>query len=584
MVLGLLVIACNGEKDSEESPPPFGMILKDDNQLYAGVARIDITPEITEGYTDLNGNHIFDGCVNDPSASRTGCDEPFEDLNGNGEFDAIWISGFGIKRAATGVHDPITAGGIVFSLNGEYVAIVGIDGIGFLENRITPAREALNAEGFEKDRVVISASHSHQSPDTVGIWGDLDNVRSGINPDYQESIEQAIFDVVSTAASVMEPVSPVQGQIHMSDFDPELSGAPFGGTNPDDWMIGTIDDIRDPLIAGDQLLAVGLDGANGRVATLVNFSSHPEVVGDENSELSADYVYYLRDYVDRVEGGTTVFISGALGGMQSGLSGTLPSVDEDGNKLKDENGDTIFIEGNGWEGALAQGAAVGSAVDAVLTDTTAWDKISVSTAPLPIPVTNEYYQIAFNLGILDTQVEDLVMDSSCPGYGTDNDVFGCVPAGVWLIQLGPVTFASVPGELFPELFWGVPDEPAMSDESLRASDRRWKQQDADCVGLDYADCKDVAAIGECDCLHYHAVPYRISDDSSVTALIDMLPGTFKAPLGIANGYCGYIVPEPDFSNYASQLTEDGDHYEETNSCAGNFATLIQEAYIGLTGN
>jgi hypothetical protein len=132
----------------------------------------------------------------------------------------------------------------------------------------------------------------------------------------------------------------------------------------------------------------------------------------------------------------------------------------------------------------------------------------------------------------------------------------------------------------PELFYGVPDEAAMADASLRPTDRRWVQASASCATVDYADCKDKDALNGCDCLHAHAAPYRISD-SDVGSIESMIPGTYKVPLGITNAYCGYIVPAPDFNTYVSVLTEDGDHYEETNSCSKDFGNLIQDAWLAL---
>jgi hypothetical protein len=133
----------------------------------------------------------------------------------------------------------------------------------------------------------------------------------------------------------------------------------------------------------------------------------------------------------------------------------------------------------------------------------------------------------------------------------------------------------------PELFWGVPEEDAMVDASLRPTDRRWVQFDPDCATVPYEDCKDTDdMVGECDCLHHHAVPYRYTDDGYDT-IEEMLPGTYKAPMGITNAYCGYIVPEPDYNTYVSVLTDDGDHYEETNSCSGSFGPLVLEAFASM---
>lgn len=584
----LLLVACHGDKESTvPEGPPFGMILKQDNQLYAGISRVILTPPIDEVFEDLNGNHTFDGCVNEPlglASGRTICTEPFNDANGNGYFDAIWIAGYGSRRAAMGVHDDITLTALVLSLNEEYVAILGIDEVGLLENRTRDGRLLLDADGFDKDRVVISSSHSHQSPDTVGIWGDLDNLSSGINPSYSDTIAPAMHDAVADAAAHMVAVSPKYGQLNVGEWDPELSGSLFGGTNPDDRQVGTINDIRDPIIAGDNVLALALDQADGsRFATMVNFSAHPEVVGDENNELSADYVYYLRSFLEDNVGGLSLFVSGSLGGMQSGLGATLPQMSDDGQKLKDDQGNTLWVQGSGWEMAHSQGILVAQAAEAALTDTTPWEKIAVRSADLPIPVTNEYYQLAFRLNILDTRQEDLLQNDQCPGYGVDPNVFGCVPAGIWVLELGPITLGTVPGELFPELFWGVPDEPAMSDAALRLTDRRWEQEPPECVGVPYSECKDKGSVGDCNCLYYHNVPYILSDDATMKPIREMLPGTYRAPMGITNGYCGYIVPGPDFNTYASELTDDGDHYEETNSCSSTFGVIVQETYRSLLG-
>ena len=104
----------------------------------------------------------------------------------------------------------------------------------------------------------------------------------------------------------------------------------------------------------------------------------------------------------------------------------------------------------------------------------------------------------------------------------------------------------------------------------------------DCATVPFEECKDTAgSVGECDCLKHHAAPYRFTDDDTVDTIEAMLPGTFKAPVGIANAYCGYIVPEPDYNTYVSVLTDDGDHYEETNSCSVNFAPLVLEAFASM---
>lgn len=585
MHLLLLLLACSGKEDDsgDAVAPPLGMILADDGQLYAGIARVDITPAITETYTDLNGNNAFDGCDTDPTGTRSGCDEPYDDADGDGHFDGMWIAGFQSRRAALGVHDPIYATALVLSLDGEYVVLASVDAIGVLENRTRDLRDLLEAEGMDRDRVMVSSSHAHTAPDTVGIWGLDDDLKSGVNPDFIATLVPALYDAVALAAGGMVAVSPTQGMI-ATGADPTLSGEPFGGTNPDPSVIGGINDIRDPLIEGDRVWALALDGADGRVATVFSASGHPEVSGSDHSLISSDYVGYSRDFLERRNGGVAMFLSGALGGMQSALGATLPAVDDDGGRVLDGKGQPVWVQGtdpeSDWELARTWGIHVGVAAEAALTDPQAWSAIGVRHAEYLIPVDNISFKLAFQVGLLDTPDTYVVQDDSCPGYGDDPDNFGCVPAASWQVELGPSTLATVPGELFPELFYGVPDEPAMADAAARAGDRRWVQADPDCAAVPYEDCRGEETVGDCDCLHHHATPYRISD-TQPTPIEALLPGTYKLPVGIVNAYCGYIVPEPDFSTYVSVLTDDGDHYEETNSCSVSFGELVLDAFATL---
>ncbi|MBM4366570.1 MAG: hypothetical protein FJ102_10160 [Deltaproteobacteria bacterium] len=588
MLLALL-LACPPD-ETEPQGPPYGMILRDDGIVYAGAARVDITPTITETYEDLNGNNQFDGCYTDPSGTRGGCDEPYDDANGDNHFDGTWIAGFQTKRAAQGVHDPLTVTAVVMSLDGEYVAIAGVDVIGVLENRVRDARDLLEADGFDRDRLVVSSSHAHSSADSVGIWGIDEDLISGAHEEFTSSITAAIHETVSAAASEMVAVSPTVG---ISSFDdPEFNGAPFGGTNPDASVVQGINDIRDPLIPAGEVLAIALDGDEGRVATIVNASGHPEVSGSDHSQLSADYPGVVRDYIDGSAGGTTLFVSGALGGMQSALGAPIPAVDASGARVLDENGDPTWLTESNFDFVYAWGVHIAQAAERALTDTQAWDQISVKHSEYLIPVDNTSFKLAFQIGLLDTPDEYVDQSSDCPGYGTNPDNFGCVPGASSVLRLGPVTFGAVPGELFPELFYGVPDEPAMADSTLRQGDKRWVQGDPDCAGIDWGSecvdtdevdgngCTDSGCDGKCDCLNHHAEPYRASDEHPRT-IAEMLPGTYKAPLGITNAYCGYIVPTPDFSTYVSVLTDDGDHYEETNSCSQSFGDLVLGGFADL---
>lgn len=587
--LTLLLGACTdkGGSDGDDTAPPgapYGMPLVEDGQLYAGVARVDLTPDVVETYSDLNGNNEFDGCMTDPTGTRAGCDEPYDDADGDGHFDGIWIAGFQSKRAAMGVHDPITATVVVLAQDGEYVAFVGMDALGVLENRVRDLGDLLEADGFDRSRLVFTSSHSHGAPDTVGIWGIDEDLITGTYPPFMDSLVPGVYDALTTAAADMVPVTPKQGLAWMRD-DPTLNGAPFGGVNPDPSVYGGINDIRDPIIPADAVWGLALDGLDGnRVATVVSASGHAEVSDSDHSLLTADYPGAIREYFDNRYGGLTLFMPGSVGGMQSALGSPLPAIDDAGERVLDEHGDPVWIQngepGGDWEMVRTWGTLVAQAADGAMTDGQGWDGISVAHEDYLIPVNNVSFKLAFQVHLLDTPDEYVIRDESCPGWEEDPDLFGCVPAGSWLVRLGPNTLATAPGELFPELFYGVPDEAAMTDATARAGDRRWVQWDADCAAVPWSECQDETdEVDGCDCLHDHATPYEIGE----VPIMDMLPGTYKQPIGITNAYCGYIVPTPDYNAGVSVLTDDGDHYEETNSCSKDFAGLVQGALLSLTG-
>jgi hypothetical protein len=577
MLLSLLG-ACAGP-EVKDGPSPLGMTLAEDGLLYAGIARVDITPTITETFADLDGDFYFDGCLTDPGATRSGCTEPFEDNNGNGYFDATWMGGWGGGgRAARGVADPQYATALVLSLDAAYLVLVSVDAVGLLEHRTRTIQEALAAEGVDPDRVVIAATHDHQSADTVGLWGNVDDLIPGFNPDYQEDLGAGVLDAVRVAAGGMVAVTPSQGVTRLVD-DPELSGEPFGGSNPDPRMYAGIRDTRDPTVADDQVLAVALDAETGRLATIVSYSAHPEVVGYENDLLSSDYVGPLRAQIEATDGGTTLFLPAAVGGMQTAHDGSLPLVDDSGARVTGEDGATVFVSSDSFDLARAQGVLVAEAARAALTDQDPWDALVVDKIPVLFPVSNVGFEVALRTGLLDQPWETLDRSAGCPGYDVDPDVLGCVDTGLWRLQLGPVSFLTVPGELFPELFWGVPEDPSF-DTSARSGSPWFPHHPEACDAVAWSACREAEQVDGCDCLEMHAAPYTLANEA-VAPMADVLPGPYKAAIGLANGYVGYVIPEPDYHPLAGPLTGlEGNHSEEWYSAGDQLAPVMFAALAG----
>ncbi len=614
MIALLMLTACGGDAT------PLGMILETDGVTYAGSAVIDITPLITETWDDLDEDNIFKGCMDDPGGSE--CNgEPFDDANGNDWFDAIWIGGFSPLRPANEVHDPVYARATVISQDGEYIAFVSLDLVGLGSPRIYDAKKRLGAQGFDEDRLIVASSHNHQGPDTMGLWGNPFNLSdpvSGTHPWYQSLVSYAIEYSVRDAAANMQPVTLSVGTEWMRDRSPYFNGAAFGGRNPTSRMHGMIDDHRDPVVVSDQLLVIqGVATGGDTVFTLTNWSGHPEVRGSDNNAISSDWVGVTREVLEAYYGGVAMHLPECLGGMMSALGGDLPLVEDDGTHVYQTcsaeavadagdaecygraEGDTridedglevpVWAEHDSWAFVTSHGWHIAeAAIDAlVASEELEGTPLRVEGESYYLPIENDAYNLLGPSGIFDLGLEDAITDPALCPEAADSDM-GCLETTTWRMQLGPVGFIGVPGELLPELAWGFPDDPQWvlesSDPSARGAGARYfPQHDPDCNDLDYEACKVTDSIDECDCLEVHAWPYELSYDPDTPPLLDLLDTEYRAIIGMNDNYLSYIIPEPDFNTDVSLFSpSDGDHYEDTVSPASVFATRIQEAQARIS--
>jgi hypothetical protein len=603
LVFASCLVACGPTKG------PIGILLSDDDRTWAGAAVVDITPEIPETYTDLNGSRTFEGCLEVPAPTPETCDtsklengqqppEPFDDRNGNGRFDPVFMGGYSPMRPALEVHDPVSVRATVVSHRGQYLAFVAMDLVGLGTPRIHAARDALAKDGFDPDRLLAASTHNHMSPDTMGLWGnpyDLGNPVTGLNPAYQERVTRAIEEAVRKAAAAMVELKELRvGAVRLRDRDPYFNGAKFGGKNRTPTMHGLVHDIRDPIVVSDQLLVLQGTGVDGKtVFTLTNWSGHPEVFGGDNPSISADWPGVTRDVLEKKYGGIALHMPECLGGMQSALGGDIPLVNEDGSQAYtgalDEDGAKVpvWAEQDSWEFVRSHGWHIAEAAIAALEGGEAFrpNPIRVEHESFWVPVDNFVYNVLGPQGMFDLGLEDALKDKSICDY-TGMSI-GCIETRTFRIQLGVVSFVAVPGELFPEIAWGLPtDDPKWVEEAAdptrRGPDSRYfVQHDARCNDVGFEACQDTFMVGDCPCLSIHQWPYRFSADPAMPALLDELGTKYRAALSMADNYMSYVVPEEDFHHTVTVLTGNGDHYEDTVSPSPKFATEIQKAQMRI---
>jgi len=432
--------------------------------------------------------------------------------------EKVWLAGFGAKgRRPTGVHDPLYARVVLLREGKKTVALVGLDLLGFYIND-TRALRALWEKGDPARSLFVHATHTHSGPDTVGLWGPTIGV-SGVDRRYMARVNARVAEALGLLESQLKPATVAGGH---GALDPR----------------GLCRDLRDPQVIDPNLSVLRIKGADGKaIATVVNWSCHPEVIGRENTLLTADYPGPLCARVEERTGGQCLFLTGAIGGLMSPDTGT-------------EN----FYE------TARIGAAVADAALALKTET-GGRGLSYRAATALVPVENSRYLLfltALTGGhVLYTPQGKALAPWRAWPLSLRHLLFGLkekdrpwVETEVSVVDIGPARLLGMPGEVFPELAIGGYDGRYSFGRPVVAKD---------------GPVPDLAAAPK--------GPY----------LRELIKAPVPMLVGLSNDMLGYMVPEYDFKVRPSKsmLPRWPGHYEETNSIGPSSTRILTEAATGL---
>jgi hypothetical protein len=424
-LLGLLIYFLIVTKDRN---PGFtiDLTVKDspEGQIHAGFAALSITPEVPDRWNDINNDARYN-----PKDGDT-----YEDLNGNGKFDAVWMAGFQNSRPAQGIHDELWARVMVIGDNTSKIAIVSLDAIGFGADDAIAVRKSLPAN-LGITYTTITSTHTHEAPDLIGLWGESD-FKSGVNQAYRNFVREQAKEAIILAVERMRPAKLRIAQ--------DLIGA-----------ADLVEDSRPPYVMdeGIRLIQAVDIAADTTLGVLFNWANHPETLWNKNLLLTSDFVHYLRagmedgifygdSTVNKGLGGITVYVNGAIGGLMT----TSPSF-----PVKDVFKDTLYTEPS-FDKAAAQGYRLAQLGLRALADTPAVSIIEKSAIALraktvKLSMTNPLYRLASLFGILDR------------GYSG----WMKIRTEVAFWQLGGISCLHYPGELYPEILNGGVEQPTGSD-------------------------------------------------------------------------------------------------------------------------
>jgi hypothetical protein len=214
--------------------------------------------------------------------------------------------GVGTPAPPKGQLGDLFARVMVFEEGETRVAIVGLDYLGF--PGVLGDQIRAKVQGVPGSNILIGASHTHSGPDMYA-FPDGQGGHNG-DMDYIQWVIDQTAATINTAVERLEPavlkinVGEARGKIAFNYYAPQL---------------------YDPRVSVIQALKP--DGETV-IATLVNYASHPEVLGSKRGMLSPDFCGPLYDRIESKAGGVAVFMNGAQGGMVTADNRDVPEDTE----------------------------------------------------------------------------------------------------------------------------------------------------------------------------------------------------------------------------------------------------------------
>ena len=495
LIVTILVLAFLAKTNVKDRHPGYTadlMITGKPSALKAGFAAMPITPQVPDRWTDKNKNAEFDHNDGDT----------YSDDNSNGKFDAVWIAGFGNNRPANGVHDDTWARTMVIDDGHTRLAIVVLDAIGLMNDNIIDIRNMIPKEAGIT-YAIITSTHTHEGADLLGLWGPSE-FKSGIDPEYMNYVKNQSVKSIVTAVGHLRPA-----KLSVSE---DLTGAiPF------------VKDTRMPIVFDSGLrLIKAIDKENGTtLGSLIAWGDHPETLWSDNLLISSDFPHYVREGIEKGVfnkdslmkpgiGGVAVYISGAVGGLMT----THPSL-----AIKDPFTGKEFKEPS-FAKAEAQGKNLSLlALNAMDKPSETIDSagITLVVRTITLPITNTLFRLATFAGVLDRGMSGWMK----------------IRSEVSAFNIGPISFVTMPGEIYPELLNGGIESPEGADFNIRPVE--------------------------------------------IPAIRDMMKGKYKFVFGLANDEIGYIVPKSQWDEKAPfTYGRTSGPYGEVNSMGPETAPLLHQ--------
>lgn len=305
--------------------------------------------------------------------------------------------GVGTPNPVTEKQGELSVRALVLEKGEVRVAIVNIDNLDWPAVLGDKSRELIT--GIAPENIIIGVTHTHSAPDAYGFPDENGNI--GADLEYLEWCVIQIADAVNEATKKLKPadlriaVDEAKGKIAYNYYAPRLYDPRCG-------VIQAIDKNGKPI------------------ATLVNYATHPEIIGSSRGILSPDMVGPLYDRIENKIGGIALFMNSAQGGM----------VTAD-NRL--ENGKEAFD----WAECKRNGELLADEALRII------DEANIQVNPA-IFCTSKVFEFP-----VESEMMRAILNNSPLNLATSKE--NTVSTRVNLLNLGTAQILTIPGEALPNI-------------------------------------------------------------------------------------------------------------------------------------
>jgi hypothetical protein len=308
-------------------------------------------------------------------------------------------------RWSAGIHDPLYAHALALEDpgRGSAVVLVVLDLIGMMAADAGKIRSGVSAAlGIDEGAVIVSCTHTHHGPDTIGLYGTVLPPRTGRQ---EEAVQGAVRGAVRACIRAWQTREPAVLRIATG----EEAGLHENRVYADP------DRVIDHTTT---LLSAYAERGSRLLGTLLNWACHPTVMGEKNRLLSSDFAgAYYREMI-RSLGGIHLFVNGAIGA-------SIEPVER-------------FLDPDRWDEVERFGQVLARDARELLERAVLLPDPSLDaplTRPVPVSLENPFLRFALESGLIPREI---------PAPGEDGETL------VTAFALGPVLFGTLPGEFVPD--------------------------------------------------------------------------------------------------------------------------------------